>query len=120
MSGDAEARRGLEVLDGATWQEFLAAPKAFLMLGKSDCLACKEWSAELEDFLAGDARYADVRFGKLLLDQRGLIDFKKASPWLAAVDVLPFNVIYRDGEKVKDFAGKGVERMTNRLDRLED
>ena len=109
-----------ETIDASNWEDFVNAPKAVLMLGKSDCEACNEWTTELKGWLAAGEGPDDVRFGKLLLDQRGLIDFKKASPWLAGVDVLPFNVIYRSGEKVKDFAGSGIERLTNRLARLED
>ncbi|MEE9393209.1 MAG: hypothetical protein V3W41_11955 [Planctomycetota bacterium] len=109
----------LEILDASNWEEFLKSPTAVLMLGKSDCQACSDWTVELKAFLTSEQNTFDsVRFGKLLLDQRGLIDFKKQSPWLADVDVLPFNVIYRDGEKVKDFAGSGIERLTNRLERL--
>jgi hypothetical protein len=53
----------------------------------------------------------------MVLDQRGLIELK-ANPWLAEVDVLPFNVIYVGGERVKTFAGGGLERLRNRLARI--
>jgi len=105
----------LELLDAKSWDSFLAAPAAVLMLGKSDCPACAEWTSELEGFLANDERFRHVRFGKLLLDKGGLIAFKRASPWLADCDVLPFNAIYVGGEKKSDFAGSGVERLQNRL-----
>ena len=44
-----------------------------------------------------------------------LIDFKRANPWVAGLDVLPFNVIYVGGEKKSEFAGSGVPRLENRL-----
>ena len=110
--------RQLEMIGPDNWEEFLGDGTAVLMLGKTDCAACSEWTTELSEFLAGDEEFTEVRFGKLVLDQRGLIDFKKANPWLAEVDVLPFNAIYRDGEKVKDFAGKGLPRLQNRLRNL--
>ena len=59
-----------------------------------------------------------MRFGKIFLDKPGLVSFKRANPWLAEVDVLPFNIIYKNGNKEKTFAGKGVERLTNRLERI--
>jgi len=108
----------LEPLDGTTWGAFLAAPWSVLMLGKSDCDHCNEFTEELHAFLAADTTYADVRFGKILLDRGGLASFKRANPWLADVDVLPYTLIYRDGEKVAEFAGGGIGRLESRLERL--
>jgi hypothetical protein len=108
----------LEILDGRSWEPFVAAPAAVLMLGKSDCDACKAWSAELEGFLASDERFGGVRFGKVLLDTPGLASFKRANPWIAGLDSLPFNVIFVKGERVKDFAGGGIDRLVNRLERV--
>jgi hypothetical protein len=59
----------LELLDGTTWEGLLAAPWSVLMLGKSDCDHCNEFTEELHTFLAADQTYADVRFGKILLDR---------------------------------------------------
>jgi hypothetical protein len=113
------AMREIEVLGPDTWRDFVASPMAVLLIGKSTCDACTQWSEELNRYLGQeDAGYADVRFGKLLLDQRGLIEFKKEMEWLKEVSVLPFTVIFKDGEKVKDFAGGGIERLTNRLERV--
>jgi len=109
----------LEAIDGTNWRDFVNAPLAVLMLGKSDCEACNEWTQELTTHLEGTDELDDVRFGKMLLDQRGLTDFKKANPWLKDVDVLPFNVIFQQGEAKKNFAGKGVERLKTRLARLQ-
>lgn len=109
-----------EKVDAASWQAFVAAPRAVLVLGKSDCAACAAWSTELETFLATDARWPEVRFGKLLLDQGGLVHFKRANPWLADVDVLPFTVIWQHGERAKSFAGGGIDRLVSRLEALDD
>lgn len=108
----------LEVLGPDSWRDFVAAPVAVLVLGKSDCEACSRWAEELGEFLADDEEFSDVRFGKLLLDQRGLIDFKKENPWIAGLDVLPFNQIYVSGECSKSFAGGGIDRLVKRLRRL--
>jgi len=105
----------LEVIDGGNWREFVAAPVAVLMIGKSDCGACAAWAEELEKFLATDTQWTDVRFGKMLVDKGGLVDFKRASPWLADVDELPFNQIYVKGERSKAWPGAGVERLVSRL-----
>jgi hypothetical protein len=108
----------LETVDGRSWEAFVAAPAAVLMLGKSDCEACRAWTEELDAFLEGDRAWRHVRFGKLLLDVPGLVSFKRANPWLAEVDALPFHVIYVGGEPVKRFAGGGAERLVTRLERL--
>jgi hypothetical protein len=108
----------LETLDATNWKDFLEAPRAVLLLGKSDCPACATWTAELESFLASDDRWGHVRFGKLLLDQRGLVEFKRANPWIAELDVLPHNVLLRGGERVAEFSGSGADRLTTRLERV--
>ena len=108
----------LEQLDGQTWEEFLRAPVAVLMLGKSDCEACAAWTAELEDFLAADTEWPHVRVGKILLDKGGLVGFKRAHPWIAELDVLPFTQIFVNGERWKSFAGGGRERLLARLRQL--
>jgi hypothetical protein len=108
--------RTLETVDGGNWREFIASPRAVLVIGKSDCPACGAWSEELTQFLATDTAWTDVRFGKMLLDKGGLIDFKRASPWLADLDELPFNVLYARGERAKSWPGGGVERLVSRLE----
>ena len=94
------------------------APAGVLLLGKSDCDACNSWTAELQQLLEDPARWPHVRFGKLLLDHAGLVSFKRANPWVAELEVLPFNVLYRNGEKVGEFAGGGGERLAARIERL--
>jgi len=108
----------LEAIDGANWETFLGSSWAVLMLGKSDCDNCNESTEKLHGYLGGADAPADVRFGKMLLDRGGLATFKRANPWLAEVDVLPYTLIYRGGEKVAEFAGGGVGRLQSRLDRL--
>lgn len=105
----------LETVDGGNWREFVGAPVALLVIGKSDCGACAEWGAELEQFLATDTDWGDVRFGKMFVDKGGLIAFKRASPWLAEVDELPFNQLYLNGERSKSWPGGGIDRMVDRL-----
>lgn len=105
----------LEQIDGRNWEDFLRAPVAVLVLGKSDCPACAAWTDELTGFLATDREWTHVRFGKMLLDKGGLIGFKRAHPWIAELDVLPFNQIFVAGERGKSFAGGGIERLVNRL-----
>src|SRR4030095_2502133 len=65
----------LEKIDGGAWRDFLAAPVAVLLLGKTTCPACQAYAQELESFLAQDSQWGHVRFGKMLLDEGGLGEF---------------------------------------------
>ena len=106
----------LQLLDGESWREFMSGDNVFLMLGKSDCAACNQWTDELKTFLGTEHTFGKVRFGKLLLDQRGLTDFKREhGSWLKDVHDLPFNIIVSGGEIRKSWAGGGLDRLTNRL-----
>ncbi len=80
----------LEILTPENWQEFIADETAVLVLGKTGCPACEEWSKELEE---SSEDLGNVRVGKLIINQKGLLEFKKANTWLAEVDILPYNVI---------------------------
>ena len=110
----------LEALTPASWKDLVDSPAAVLILGKSDCDNCARWSEELTEWLTSGDPWPNVRFGKLMLDTPGLVAFKRANPWVAQLEMLPHTVIYRDGEKVKEFAGGGVERLDSRLRRLFD
>ena len=107
----------LELLDRATWDDCLSAPVAVLMLGKNGCAACETWTEDLSAYLGSDEAPEQVRFGKLLLDTPGLGRFKIAQPWVAEVDVLPYNAIFVNGERVKEWAGGNIDRLVNRLNR---
>jgi len=108
----------LEAIDGKNWQELVAAPFAVLVLGKTGCQHCDSWAAELSEWLETDTDWANVRFGKVLLDTPGLVSLKRAHPWISELETLPVTAIFSGGEKVKTFAGSGIERMVNRLRRV--
>ena len=112
---------GIETIDGSNWEAFIRHdPAAVLVLARSACPACAAWTEEISRRLSEDPQaLGAVRVGKMLLDQPGLADFKRANPWLASeVDVVPFNVLYREGQRVKSFPGGGIDRLEKRLSRL--
>lgn len=99
-------------------EAFLSEPGvAVLVLTKHHCAACAVWSEQIEAIPA-EPPFAGVRFAKLILDQPGLREFKRSSPWLREVTDLPYNVIYVDGQVVARFPGGGVPRLATRLARL--
>ncbi|MDP6639967.1 MAG: hypothetical protein QGH90_02965 [Candidatus Poseidoniaceae archaeon] len=103
----------LELVGPKEWQNFLAAPIAVLVLGKNGCVACEEWTEELQNYSPPE----NVRIGKILLDTKGLGRFKISHPWVSEVNVLPYNAIFVDGTKVKEWAGGGLTRLENRIAR---
>lgn len=101
------------------WEEFINSPRAVLMLGKTDCAACNEFTAELQEWLgSGVEGWDDVRIGKMVINKPGLSKFKKQSAWLADVTDLPYTVLYVDGEVKRSFMGGGIDRLTNRMERV--
>ena len=105
----------IKLLTKDNWQDFLKEPKAVLMLGKTTCEACKEWTADLKEWSDSPE---GVRFGKINLDEPGWGRFKLQEKWVSEVDGLPFNAIYIDGENKKSWAGGGLDRLSNRLNRF--
>lgn len=108
----------IEAIDGKNWQELLAAPFAVLVLGKTGCQHCDSWTAELSDWLESNSDWDNVRFGKVLLDTPGLVSLKRANPWIAELETLPFTAIFSGGVKAKTFSGSGIDRLVNRLRRI--
>jgi hypothetical protein len=108
----------LELLDGTTWEGLLAAPWSVLMLGKSDCDHCNEFTEELHTFLAADQTYADVRFGKILLDRGGLASFKRANPWLARRRRAPVHADLQGRPKGRRIRRRRHRPLESRLERV--
>ena len=105
----------LEAVGRENWKELVNLSLSVLILGRTDCPACKAWTEELVDFLAADKEFAAIRFGKIELDRPGLIDFKRANPWLCELDDLPYNVIYQSGDRFNAFLADGIDLLTKRL-----
>ena len=108
----------IESLDHTTWEEFLQLPVAVLILGKNGCQACTDWTVQLNNWFASDTAPANVRFGKILLDAPGMSRFKLAQPWVSFVDILPFNAIFSQGERITEWSGGTLTGLQNRLKRL--
>ena len=105
----------VEQLNPSTWEEFLEAPAALLVLGKADCQPCKAWTKTLTSQPDDVLNVRQVRIGTLLLDAPGFGQFKMTHPWVALVDVLPFNALYINGERGAEWAGATIERLLKEL-----
>ncbi len=105
-------------ITGENWSEFLQSDFALLILGKTDCQACKRWAEDLSDALAG-GRFNGLKVGKMMLNTGGLGPFKRSQDWLAdEVKDLPYNTLWKNGERVKSWPGGGIERLETRFERI--
>ena len=82
-----------------------------LTLGNSGCAACKEWKLELSQWEAPQ----DFRIAEIQLDQPRFGRFKSTYPWVADIDILPFNVIFIEGEVVEQWSGGSLPHLEERL-----
>ena len=101
-------------LTGNNWTEFLQSEISVLILERNSCTNCEEWSKEINSSNVPEL----VRFGKLNLDDTGLGRIKISNPWIAEVDILPYNAIFINGELKKHWAGGGINRLQSRLNRF--
>ena len=63
----------LETIDAGNWRDFVAAPAAVLLIGKTTCPVCQEYARELTGALDDAARWPGVRFGKIEIDRGGQV-----------------------------------------------
>ncbi len=121
----------LESIDDTNYSDFLAAPTAVLLVGKTTCPACNDWSTELLNNLLDTGpstglttspplQQLNIRWGKLLLNNPGTVTgFKREhAEWLSTVRDLPYNSIWINGERVKEWPGGGMSRLVGRLQNL--
>ena len=102
----------MEVLTGNNWKEFFKAPLVVLILGRKDCKACEKWNEKLATYEIPNG----LRIGKILLDSPGFGRFKIEHEWVSNVDMLPFNVIFLDGEMKTSWAGSSLKKLQKKLD----
>jgi hypothetical protein len=117
----------LEHIDDSNFHEFMAYPNVFLMIGKEECVPCKNWTEELinnlldspeTNGLASDVRLSGlpIRWGKVTLGKGKLTEFKREhGMWLSQVRDLPHNTLWVDGFLTKEWTGGGHDRLVTRL-----
>ena len=104
----------IELLAPETWEGFLNSGTTVLILGNSGCAACEEWKLELSQWEATQ----DIRIAEIRLNQPHFGSFKLAHPWVADIDILPFNAIFVEGEMVEQWAGGSLSHLEERLQRF--
>ena len=86
-----------------------------LVLGRPSCDDCLAWYGEL------DAWSPDMALEVRTLDLTTELGqaFKQVNAWTEAIDFIPFNVLYVDGEPVVHWTGGGLDRLLDRIKALE-
>lgn len=79
------------------------AARGALILGKDDCNNCSGYEADVRQLRERGA-LGELVVGKIVLTQPGSPAFKRDNPWLRDVTYLPYTVLYREGERVDEFA----------------
>jgi hypothetical protein len=88
-----------------------------LILGKDDCDNCAAYEADVRR-LQEQGVLGELVVGKIMLTQRGCRAFKRENPWLRDVTYLPYTVLYREGERVEEFASSRGSYLLERASDL--
>lgn len=96
-------------------RELVDAPRAVLVIGKTDCGHCQDYEREILE-QQGEGELKDVEFGKLLLDAPGSPRFKKDNPWIGSLDALPYTLIFSEGELMTHFAASRVSYLSEQIE----
>lgn len=116
--GDASANgAALTAITDANIRELLSAPRAVLVIGKSDCGHCISYEREILE-LREKGELDDVAIGKLLLDAPGSPRFKKENPWVGSLKALPHTLVFVAGEHVENFAASKGTYLVERIEAL--
>ena len=105
----------IRLVNDLNLDELLAAERAVLILTRSDCGHCHQYTAQIEALHAA-GRLDGIVVGKLVLDEPGSTQFKRANHWLARLASLPYTVLYRRGEQVDAFAASRGSYLLERID----
>lgn len=111
----------LEVVNDSNFEEYLASPVAFLLIGKEGCGPCMEWKASLSSVLIeGSKLPSGIRFGRVMIGEDGLTNFMRTyGDWLTSMESMPYNSVWVNGVLVKEWSGGGdLDRLIHRLSGL--
>lgn len=99
-------------VDDAHWDEFIASPRAVLVLGCPGwCGPCQRYEPIVEQLAK---EFSDIKFGQIDLDKGRHSKAKKAYPHIGSI---PLTVFFRDGKDIgKPLIGaKPFEQVSDHL-----
>ena len=89
------------------WKDIISFPLSVVIFTKDDCQDCKQWIDKLYD--SDDLE--EVNFAVINLSDKGLGKIKIESPWISQIDILPFNVLFINGELRENWSGANENRL---------
>lgn len=102
-------------VDDATIGDLLAEERAVVILTKSTCGACARYHQDIARLMDRGA-FKGIAIGKLTLDRPGGARFKRDNPWVSEVSVVPYTVLYREGEPVNAFAASKASYLAEQIE----
>jgi hypothetical protein len=96
---------------------FIQSERMALVLARSNCNRCILYQSEIRQLL-DEGALSGTTVGILMLDQPGTSQFKRDNLWLMSVDLLPYTLLYRRGQRVDGFAGGQGHVLLDRARRL--
>ncbi len=95
-----------------TYEQFIAADRAALVLAKDDCEYCQAYEQGIRRLQSEGL--LDLAVGKIVLTRPGCRQFKRENPWLRGLDFLPYTILFRAGEKVDEFPASNATYLAER------
>ena len=89
------------------WNEIISSPLSIVTFTKDDCQNCKKW---IEKIISSNA-IRNITFAVINLSQKGLGKIKIENPWISQIDILPFIVLFADGELHENWSGGNEDRL---------
>lgn len=96
---------------------FIKAERLALILARSNCNRSILYLDEIQQLLENGA-LGGTTVGVLMLDQPGTSQFKRENLWLMSVDLLPYTLLYRRGQRIDGFAGSRGHILLDRARRV--
>ena len=89
------------------WNEIISLPLSIVIFTKDDCQDCKLWIDKLRD----SKGFEGISFAIINLSDKGLGKIKMGNSWISHIDILPFNVLFINGELHENWSGANENRL---------
>ena len=89
------------------WEEITSSPLSVVIFTKNQCKDCKQWI----DKLSASDRLEKMIYAVINLSDKGLGKIKIENPWISQIDILPFNVLFAEGELQEHWSGANEDRL---------
>ncbi len=96
------------------YDAFLNAERAALIFTRNDCGSCSGYLGEVKE-TRKQGKLKAISLGEVVLDEPGALGTKRRNPWLFQLEFLPYALLYKEGEKVDEFAASKASYLLERV-----